>query len=356
MAFELRATCGKARAGLLRTPHGIVETPVFMPVGTRGTVRGLLPAQLRECGAQMLLANAYHLFLRPGDETVRDLGGLHGFTGWRGPWLTDSGGFQIFSLSDLVEITDDGVGFRSPVDGARHFLRPEDAIRIENHLGADVIMAFDQCVRLPATPEAVRAAVDRTTAWARRSRDAHARADQLLFGIVQGGTDLAERERSARAILAVGFDGYAVGGLSVGEDRGAMLRTLEATAEMLPADRARYLMGVGKPEDLLDGIARGIDMFDCVIGTRNGRNGTLFTDEGSLNLRNARFARDAAPPDPSCDCHVCRNFSRAYLRHLYLADEMLGPILGSLHNTHYLVRLVRRARDAILSGTFSRPS
>lgn len=350
--FTVQATCGAARAGVLRTAHGDVETPVFMPVGTRATVRGLTPGQLADAGAQILLANAYHLFLRPGDELIRDLGGLHGFTSWERPWLTDSGGFQIFSLDDLVKVTDDGVRFRSPIDGIYHFLRPEDSIRIQNNLGADIIMAFDQCVRLPATTEQVTAAVDRTIGWARRSRDAHARDDQHLFGIVQGGTEPGERERCTRALLALEFFGYAVGGLSVGEDREAMLATLAHSTDMLPSDKPRYFMGIGKPRDLVDAIARGIDMFDCVIGTRNGRNATLFTSQGVLHLRNRQYLRDEGPLDPACGCPACTGYSRAYLRHLYKSDEMLGAILGSLHNTWYLVGLVRRVRETILAGTF----
>jgi len=350
--FEVVAECGRARAGVLHTAHGPVLTPVFVPVGTRAAVRGLAPDQLEATGAQMLLANAYHLFLRPGSEVIRDLGGLHRFASWKKPWLTDSGGFQVFSLSDLVEVSDEGVRFRSPVDGVYHFLRPEDSIRIQEHLGADVIMAFDECVRLPADAGRVRAAVDRTIAWARRCREAHARTDQLLFGIVQGGTDMAERERCARPLLDLDFEGYAVGGLSVGEDRDSMLETLEHTTEMLPADKPRYFMGIGKPRDLVDAIARGVDMFDCVIGTRNGRNATLFTSEGVLHLRNSRFLRDEGPLDPACGCPTCTKYSRAYLRHLYKSDEMLGPILGSLHNTWFLVNLVRRAREAIAQGTF----
>jgi len=349
--FEVVAQTGAARAGLLHTRHGTVETPFFMPVGTRAAVRGLMPDQLRDAGAQVLLANAYHLLLRPGDETIRDLGGLHGFTGWDGPWLTDSGGFQVFSLADLAKVTDDGVRFRSPIDGQHHFLRPEDSIRIQNNLGADVIMAFDECVRLPATDDAVTRAVDRTIAWAKRSRDAHARPDdQHLFGIVQGGTNEAERERCTAALLPLCFDGYAVGGLSVGEDRTEMLRALDHGVPLLPDQKPRYLMGVGKPQDLIDAIARGIDMFDCVIGTRNGRNGTLFTSEGVLHLRNSRFKMDAGPIDEKCDCLACRKFTRAYLRHLYMSNEMLGPILGSLHNTHYLLHLVKRVRAAIQNG------
>ena len=352
MSFRLVATHGQARAGVLETAHGPVETPVFMPVGTRASVRGILPSQLAEAGAQVLLANAYHLFLRPGDEVVRDLGGLHGFAGWDRPWLTDSGGFQVFSLSDLVKVSDEGVRFRSPIDGVHHFLRPEDAVRIQENLGADVAMAFDECVRLPAEAERVRGAVDRTIAWARRCRDAHRRDGQMLFGIVQGGTDPAERERCARPLLELDFPGYAVGGLSVGEDRDAMLATLAHTTAMLPEAKPRYFMGIGKPADLIDAIARGVDMFDCVIGTRNGRNATLFTSEGVVHMRNRQYQRDQGPLDPLCACPCCTGFTRAYLRHLYMSDEMLGPILGSLHNTWYLVGLVRRARQAIIEGTF----
>ena len=353
MTFSLLAQDGAARAGRIETPHGAIETPVFMPVGTRATVRGLSFAQIDEIGAEILLANAYHLLLRPGDELIRDLGGLHGFTGWRRPWLTDSGGYQVFSLEALREVTDAGVKFRSPVDGSYHFLRPEDSIRIQNNLGADIIMAFDECVRLPSTPEQVAGAVDRTTRWAERSREAHARDDQLIFGISQGGTDLAQRERSTNAILRLDFDGYAVGGLSVGEDRAAMLKTLEHSTAMLPENKPRYFMGLGKPQDLVDAIGRGIDMFDCVIGTRNGRNATLFTSEGTLHLRNRGYARDEGPVDPACRCMTCMNYTRAYLRHLYKLDEMLGAILGSFHNTWFLVRLVKRAREAILKGTFN---
>jgi queuine tRNA-ribosyltransferase len=352
VSFEVVATCGRARAGVLRTPHGAVETPAFMPVGTRGSVRGILPSQLADAHARILLANAYHLFLRPGAEVVRDLGGLHGFTGWKGPWLTDSGGFQVFSLGELVKVTEEGVRFKSPIDGAVHFLTPEDSIRIQNHLGADIIMAFDECVRQPATPGQTSAAVDRTIRWARRCRDAHGRDDQMLFGIVQGGTDKGERDRCAAPLLALDFPGYAIGGLSVGEDRALMLETLDHTEALLPKAKPRYFMGLGKPPDLLDAIRRGVDMFDCVIGTRNGRHGTVFTPEGALHLRNKRFERDAGPIDPACGCPACRNFSRAYLSYLYKSEEMLGPILGSLHNTWHLIGLVRRAREQILDGTF----
>ncbi|HEX5137678.1 MAG TPA: tRNA guanosine(34) transglycosylase Tgt [Planctomycetota bacterium] len=352
MSFQIVAECGRARAGLLETPHGTVETPAFMPVGTRGSVRGILPTQLAEAKAQILLANAYHLFLRPGDGVVKDLGGLHGFTGWTGPWLTDSGGFQVFSLGELVKVVEEGVTFKSPIDGTSHFLTPEDSMRIQESLGADIIMAFDECVRQPATPEQTSAAVDRTIRWARRCRDAHRREDQMLFGIVQGGTAKGERDRCAAPLLRLDFPGYAIGGLSVGESRDAMLGTLDHTVALLPRAKPRYFMGLGKPEDLLDAIRRGIDMFDCVIGTRNGRHGTVFTSEGALHLRNKRFERDQGPLDPACGCPACRGFSRAYLSHLFKAEEMLGPILGSLHNTWHLVGLVRKAREEILRGTF----
>jgi queuine tRNA-ribosyltransferase len=351
--FELIAECNGARAGRLHTAHGVVETPIFMPVATRAAMRAMEPWQLEEMGAQIILANAYHLFLRPGDEIIRDLGGLHGFAAWDKPWLTDSGGFQIFSLSDLVKVTDDGVRFRSPVDGIYHFLRPEDSIRIQNNLGADIIMAFDECVRLPASAEQVTAAVDRTIDWARRSRDAHARDDQLLFGIVQGGTDYAERDRCAEALLPLDFPGYALGGLSVGEDRDAMLATVEHTTALLPRGKPRYFMGIGKPADLSDCIARGVDMFDCVIGTRNGRSGTLFTTEGPLNMKNARFRTDDSLLDPAGASPVGRRYSRAYLHHLFKTGELLGAVLGSLHNTWHLVDLTRRLRQSIIDGTFT---
>jgi queuine tRNA-ribosyltransferase len=353
MSFELVAECNGARAGVLHTAHGDVETPIFMPVATRAAMRAMEMWQLEEMGAQIILGNAYHLFLRPGDELVRDLGGLHKFAGWNRPWLTDSGGFQIFSLADLNKITDDGVQFRSPVDGAYHFLRPEDSIRIQNNLGADVIMAFDECVRLPATPERVTGAVTRTIDWAQRSKDAHDREDQHLFGIVQGGTDFAERDRCIKALLPLDFPGYALGGLSVGEDRDAMLDTVVHVNSQLPTDRPRYFMGIGKPADLTDCIARGVDMFDCVIGTRNGRSGTLFTTDGPLNMKNARFRRDESPLDPDGASPVGHRYSRAYLHHLYKSGELLGAVLGSLHNTWYLVEFVKQIRRSIIDGTYS---
>jgi len=350
--FEIVAECNGARAGLLQTAHGVVETPVYMPVATRGAMRAIEMWQMEEMGAQILLGNAYHLFLRPGDELIRDLGGLHGFANWDKPWLTDSGGFQIFSLTNLVKVTDDGVRFRSPIDGIYHFLRPEDSIRIQNHLGADIIMAFDECVRLPAEPERVVGAVDRTIDWARRCRDAHTRDDQLLFGIVQGGTDLALRDRCTEALLPLDFPGYAIGGLSVGESRDTMFDTLLHTTNGLPREKPRYFMGIGKPADLMDCMTRGVDMFDCVLATRNGRSGTLFSTEGRLNMKNAKFRTDDTPLDPTGASPVGRRYSRAYMHHLFKTGELLGAVLGSLHNTWYLVDLVRRARRAIIEGTF----
>ena len=350
--FELIAECNGARAGRLHTAHGVIETPVYMPVATRAAMRAIETWQMEEMGAQILLANAYHLLLRPGDELVRDLGGLHKFAAWDKPWLTDSGGFQIFSLADLATVTDDGVRFRSPVDGIYHFLRPEDSIRIQNHLGADIIMAFDECVRLPAEPERVVKAVDRTIDWARRSRDAHRRDDQMLFGIVQGGTDRALRDRCTEALLPLDFPGYAVGGLSVGEDRDAMFETLRHTTDGLPREKPRYFMGIGKPDDLMDCMARGIDMFDCVLATRNGRSGTLFSTGGRLNMKNAKYRTDETPLDPAGASPVGRRYSRAYLHHLFKTGELLGSVLGSLHNTWYLIDLVQRARRAIIEGTF----
>lgn len=350
--FQITARNNRARAGVFTTPHGNLLTPVFAPVGTQATVKTLTPEHLKDINASLVLSNTYHLYLRPGDELVRDMGGLHKFMGWHRPMLTDSGGFQVFSLAQTRRIDDDGVTFKSHIDGSTHRFTPEKAIAIQENLGADIIMAFDECVRQPATPEQTRAAVDRTIRWARRCRDAHRREGQMLFGICQGGTDPSERDRCAAPLLDLDFPGYAIGGLSVGEDRAAMLATLDHTAALLPRGKPRYFMGLGKPDDLLDAIRRGIDMFDCVIGTRNGRHGTVFTSEGALHIRNKRFERDGGPLDPACGCPACRGFSRAYLSHLFKAEEMLGPILASLHNTWHLVGLVRDARQRILDGTF----
>ena len=342
-----------ARVGRWETPHGVVETPAFMPVGTLATVKGLTPEQLKQSGAQMVLSNTYHLALRPGSEVVAELGGLHKFMGWDGPILTDSGGFQVFSLASMRKIDDEKVVFRSHIDGSLLELSPEQAVRIQEQLGADVIMCLDECPPHDAPPEKLLAAVDRTTLWAKRCKAAQRRTDQALFGIVQGGTDRTLREHSAEGLLPLDFPGYAVGGLSVGEEPEAMYATLDYTVPLLPPDRPRYLMGVGRPIDIIEGVLRGIDLFDCVMPTRNGRNAMAFTSQGGLKLRNLKHRTDPGPLDPECECPVCRQFSRAYLRHLFIAGEMLGPILLSLHNLAYYQRMLRDLRAAIRLGKAS---
>ena len=339
-----------ARVGRWQTPHGSVETPAFMPVGTSASVKGLTPDQLRQAGVQMVLANTYHLELRPGADVVAELGGLHRFMGWNGPILTDSGGFQVFSLARLSKLDDRQVVFRSHLDGSLFELSPERAMEIQEGLGADCIMCLDECPPHDVSPERLQNAVDRTTRWAVRCREAHARTDQALFGIVQGGVDRGLRERSLEGLLPLDFPGYAVGGLSVGESPDLMYQTLDWTVPLLPADKPRYLMGVGRPIDLLEAVSRGIDLFDCVLPTRNGRNAMAFTSAGVLRLRNRRFQRDDGPLDASCACPVCRQFSRAYLRHLFVTNEMLGPILLSWHNLAYYQQLLAGARQAIRQG------
>lgn len=318
-----------------------------MPVGTLASVKGLTPDQLRQAGAQMVLSNTYHLALRPGADVVADLGGLHTFMGWDGPILTDSGGFQVFSLADLRKLGEDSVVFRSHIDGSEFELSPEKAVRIQEQLGADCIMCLDECPPHDVPPEKMQASVDLTTRWARRCRDAQQRDDQALFGILQGGTDRALRERSAAGLLPLDFPGYAIGGLSVGEEPSQMYDTLDFTVPLLPTDRPRYLMGVGRPEDLIEGVLRGVDLFDCVMPTRNGRNALAFTSQGRVRLRNGKHRRDESPLDPECDCPVCQQFSRGYLRHLFMAKEMLGPILASWHNIAFYQKLLRDLRQAI---------
>ena len=347
-------TATHARLGLLALPHGCVETPVFMPVGTRASVKGILPDQLQAAGTSILLANTYHLAIRPGAEIVAQLGGLHSFMAWPGPILTDSGGFQVFSLATLNSVDNEGVTFKSHVDGAIMRLDPARAIRIQELLGADIIMAFDQCPPLPADSARLDDAVNRTIRWAAQCREAHTREDQALFGIIQGGLDLDLRHRCLDALAAIGFPGYAIGGLSVGEKPEQTARLLHQFAWRLPDDRPRYLMGVGRPIDIIEGVAAGIDMFDCVMPTRNGRNSFAFTDGGFLRLRNTCYKTDNRPLEDGCNCPACARFSRAYLRHLFLADEMLGPILVSLHNIAYYHRWMKRIREAIASGTFER--
>ncbi|HVP11439.1 MAG TPA: tRNA guanosine(34) transglycosylase Tgt [Phycisphaerae bacterium] len=353
-SIQKEAAGSRARLGILTTPHGLVHTPVFMPVGTRASVKGLMPEQLRAAGTTILLANTYHLAIRPGAEVVAQLGGLHHFMGWSGPLLTDSGGFQVFSLATLNRVDDDGVTFKSHVDGAVMRLDPVRAIRIQELLGADIIMAFDQCPALPAERAVLEDAVDRTIQWAARCKEAHTRDDQALFGIVQGGLDLDLRCRCLDELVAIDFPGYAVGGLSVGEKPEQTVQLLQQFAWKLPRERPRYLMGVGRPIDIIEAVAAGMDMFDCVMPTRNGRNSFAFTDAGFLRLRNTCFKTDDRPLEEGCDCHTCAHFSRAYLRHLFLADEMLGPILVSLHNIAYYHRWMKRIRDAIAADTFER--
>ena len=336
-----------ARVGRWRTPHGTIETPAFMPVGTKASVKGLTPDQLREAGVEMVLANTYHLALRPGPDVVAELGGLHRFMGWNGPLLTDSGGFQVFSLAKLTRLDEQQVVFRSHIDGTLFELSPERAVQIQEQLGADCIMCLDECPPHDVPEERLRDAVDRTTRWALRCRDAQKRSDQALFGIVQGGTNRLLRERSAEGLLPLEFPGYAVGGLSVGEIPEQMYTTLDWTVPLLPRDKPRYLMGVGRPIDLVEAVLRGVDLFDCVLPTRNGRNGMGFTHGGIVRLRNQIYQRDDRPLDPLCGCPVCRQFSRAYLRHLFLVNEMLGPILLSWHNLAYYQGLLSDLRQAI---------
>lgn len=357
MSFSFRlhrtdATTG-ARRGTFTTPHGPVETPGFMPVGTQGTVKGLTIDHVASTGAQMILGNTYHLGLRPGHETVRALGGLHGMFGWDGPILTDSGGFQVFSLKGISKITEQSVIFRSHVDGALIDLTPEHSIQIQESLGSDVAMVLDHVVALPAEPGEVQLAMERSIRWAKRCLEYAGRDDQAKFAIVQGGLDVELRVQCARELAAMNFEGYAVGGLSVGEAPDEMYRITQATTPELPADKPRYLMGVGRPIDLLESITSGIDLFDCVMPTRNGRNGFAFTDTGPIKIRNAKHKTDAAPLDESCSCLACTRHSRGYLRHLFVAKEMLGPILLSLHNLTYYQRLMRDVREAIESDTLS---
>jgi queuine tRNA-ribosyltransferase len=346
--FELLHEDAGARARTARftTPHGVVETPAFMPVGTQGTVKGVDSGRLRETGAQMILANTYHLALRPGEQTVAALGGLHSFTGWDGPILTDSGGFQVFSLADRMTLDESGVRFRSHIDGAAVELTPERSIAIQEQLGSDVAMVFDHVVALPNSRDVVEDAMRRSVRWAERCRVAATRDDQAQFAIVQGGLDAELRAESAEKLVAMDFVGYAIGGLSVGEPPPEMYAALDVTTPLLPRDRPRYLMGVGRPIDLLEAISRGVDLFDCVMPTRNGRNALAFTDSGQVRLRNQQHAMDREPLDPACPCLACRH-SRGYLRHLFQANEMLGPMLVSIHNLMYYQKVVAEARRAI---------
>jgi queuine tRNA-ribosyltransferase len=354
MQFDLLSTDGAARRGRLTFPRGTVETPTFMPVGTYGSVKAMTPVGLRELGAQIILGNTFHLYLRPGLEVIEAHGGLHGFAQWSGPILTDSGGFQVFSLAHRRKITEQGVTFASPVDGSKVFLGPEESMRIQRVLDSDIVMIFDECTPYPATEDIARTSMELSLRWAGRSRRAHEGNDAALFGIVQGGTHHALRTRSAAALVDIGFDGYAVGGLAVGEPEDERNAMLEHTCPQLPADRPRYLMGVGRPEDIVEAVLRGIDMFDCVMPTRNARNGHYFTRSGVLRIRNAKYERDTAPIDPECGCYTCASgFTRAYLRHLDRCNEMLGPMLGTIHNLHYYQDLMRGLRAAIEQGALA---
>jgi queuine tRNA-ribosyltransferase len=345
--FDVECTDGHARLGRFTLPHGVVETPVFMPVGTAGTIKGVTPDHVRASGASIILANTYHLQLRPTAEVVQQLGGLHRFMNWDGPILTDSGGFQVFSLGQINTITDEGVTFRSHIDGAPTILNPQIAMDVQNRLGADIIMVFDQCPPLPGDAETIRLATERSLRWAAACKQHHGRDDQALFGIVQGGLDVELRQRCARGLIEVGFDGYAIGGLSVGETHEQMITTLAPTTEVLPADRPRYLMGVGMPRDLVAAVQAGVDMFDCVLPTRNGRNAQAFTRVGPLRMRNLCHRLDERPLEDDCDCYTCKHFSRGYIRHLFLADEMLGPTLTTIHNLRFFQRLMARIRELI---------
>ncbi len=385
LTFEINSRSGKARTGRLLTPHAVIETPVFMPVGTVGSVKGVPQDTLEELGAQIILGNTYHLYLRPGVDTVRKLGGLHGFMAWRRAILTDSGGFQVFSLNELRKVSEEGVTFRSHLDGSSHFFSPESAMEAQIGLGADIIMAFDECTEYPADQARMRASMEMTARWAARSKkyfeehkeevpwraaseiptlaaEGAARmghpgsgdSTQSLFGIVQGGMDRALRKESAERTIEIGFPGYAIGGLSVGEPRELTREIVESTLEHLPADQPRYLMGVGTPEEIVEYAGLGVDMMDCVLPTRAARHGLLFTSEGKVSIKQARYAQDAGPLDPNCGCRVCKRYSRAYLRHLYASNEVLAQVLNTIHNLSFYLDTMRRVRHSISLGEESR--
>jgi len=345
----------KARSGEFVTPHGKVQTPVFMPVGTQATVKAMTPESLLCVGSEIILGNAYHLYLRPGAELIDSMGGLHRFMNWNLPILTDSGGFQILSLGKSLDLTAEGATFRSHLDGSKHFIRPEDSINIQQLLGSDIVMAFDECIPYPASYEYAENSIKMTIDWARRCQEEHQKGNkkgQSLFGIVQGSTYKQLREHCAKALLPMDFDGYAIGGLMVGEPIETAYDVIDFTTSILPEDRPRYAMGVGMPADIFHCIASGVDMFDCVLPTRNARNGCLFTSQGRLTIKNAQYTRDTSPPDPLCECYTCRNFSRAYLRHLYISGEILACILNTIHNLYFYIQLVKRIGKAIREGHF----
>ncbi len=361
MMFRLEKTdeATKARAGVLSTPHGDIQTPVFMPVGTQGTVKAVSPQELKDLGAQIILGNTYHLYLRPGDHLIRDAGGLHRFISWTSPILTDSGGYQVFSLANLNKVNGDGVRFQSHLDGSYHTFTPETVVDIQRNLASDIMMVLDECSPYPCTYETAMKANDRTMRWAERCLDRFNQTDppaahpQTIFGIVQGSTYEPIRRVSAERLVELGFGGYAIGGLAVGEPKPAMLEMTDLCTELLPKERPRYLMGVGKPEDIVDAVALGVDMFDCVIPTRNGRNGTVYTRKGRLVIKGQSFERDFSPVDETCGCFTCRHFSRAYLRHLFQAEEILGLRLATIHNLYFYIDLMKEARQAICEGRFT---
>lgn len=343
---------GRARLGIVRTQHGDIDTPVFMPVGTQGIVKATSPKDLKEMGVRIILANAYHLYLRPGDALIQEMGGIHRFAGWNGAVLTDSGGYQIFSLGVLREIREDGVLFQSHIDGSRHFLTPEKVIRIQENIGADIIMCLDECIPYPSSYEYTKSSVGLTSRWARRCKEAKKPDDSMLFGIVQGGFYKDLRLKSAQELIGMDFNGYALGGLSVGEPKSIMWEMIDTVVDVLPPNKPKYLMGVGFPEDIVEGVYRGIDMFDCVIPTRHARNGSLFTREGRINIKHARYTNDESPIDERCTCYTCRTFSRAYLRHLFVSHELSSYFLNTVHNIFYYNNLLKTIREALQTGSF----
>lgn len=352
MEFELDSQTGRARRGRLKFPRGTVETPAFMPVGTYGTVKGMTPRDIEDIGAQIILGNTFHLMLRPGTEVIKAHGDLHDFMQWKGPILTDSGGFQVFSLGKLRKITEEGVTFKSPINGNKVFMGPEESMQVQRDLGSDIVMIFDECTPYPATIHEARESMELSLRWAKRSKVAHGDNPSALFGIVQGGMYENLRTESLTGLVEIGFDGYAIGGLSVGEPKEDMLRVLEHLTPQMPKHKPRYLMGVGKPADLVEAVRRGVDMFDCVMPTRNARNGHLFTSEGVIKLRNAKYRDDTGPLDTQCDCYTCKNFTRAYLHHLDKCNEMLGAQLNTIHNLRYYQRIMADMRKALSEGTF----
>ncbi|MDD6318856.1 MAG: tRNA guanosine(34) transglycosylase Tgt [Succinatimonas hippei] len=352
MEFSVKAVCGRARCGTIKTSHGIIRTPAFMPVGTQGTVKAMRPEQVSELGADIILGNTFHLWLRPGCEVIRAHGGLHRFSNWNGPILTDSGGFQVFSLSGIRKVTEEGVAFRNPINGAKLFLSPEVSMQVQTDLNSDIVMQLDECIALPATRNETQRAMELSLRWARRCKEEFARLgnSNALFGIIQGGTDKELRERSLKGLTDIGFDGYAIGGLAVGEEKAEMYGELDHITSLMPEDHPRYLMGVGTPMDILQGVLRGVDMFDCVMPSRNARNGHLFTSKGAVRIRNSKYTLDTSPLDPDCGCYTCRNYSRAYLHHLDKCNELLGAHLNTLHNLWYYEHFMAEIRKAIEEG------